>query len=44
MNEEEIEETAKSKVVLVDHYIDGLRVDSVLSDGYDGVFYITQKF
>ena len=45
MNEEEIEEiAAKSKVVLVDHYIDGLRVDSVLSDGYDGVFYITQKF
>ncbi len=45
MNEEEIEEiSVRSKVVLVDHYIDGLRVDSVLSDGYDGVFYITQKF
>ena len=45
MGEEKIEEIAvKSKVVLVDHYIDGLRVDSVLSDGYDGVFYITQKF
>jgi len=34
MNEEEIEEiSVRSKVVLVDHYIDGLRVDSVLSDG-----------
>ncbi|HOQ39327.1 MAG TPA: LacI family DNA-binding transcriptional regulator [Fervidobacterium sp.] len=45
MDEETIEEiSSRSRVVLVDHYIDGLRVNSILSDGYDGVFYVTQKF
>ncbi|MGC9772412.1 transcriptional regulator, LacI family [Fervidobacterium changbaicum] len=44
-SEEEIEKLSRSsKVVLVDHYIDGLRVDSIVSDGYDGIFYITKKF
>jgi LacI family transcriptional regulator len=44
-SEEEIEKISKNgKVVLVDHYIDGLRIDSIVSDGYDGIFYITKKF
>jgi len=44
-SEEEIQHlSSKSKLILVDHYIDGLRVDSIVSDGYDGIFYITKKF
>ncbi|MEN3043004.1 MAG: LacI family DNA-binding transcriptional regulator [Fervidobacterium sp.] len=35
--------SSKAKVVLVDHYIDGLRVNSIVSDGYDGVFFITKE-
>ncbi len=30
------------KVVLVDHYIDGLGIDCVVSDGYDGVYRVVQ--
>jgi len=30
--------------VLVDHYVDGLRVNSVVSDGYGGMFYVTERF
>jgi len=33
-----------AKVVLVDHYVDGLRVNSVVSDGYGGMFYVTERF
>ncbi|MGQ9856793.1 MAG: LacI family DNA-binding transcriptional regulator [Fervidobacterium sp.] len=44
-SEEEIDFlSSKAKVVLVDHYIDGLRIDSIVSDGYDGVFYVTRNF
>jgi len=32
------------KVVLVDHYIDGLGIDCVVSDGYDGVYKVVQDF
>jgi len=35
--------SSKAKVVLVDHYIDGLRVNSIVSDGYDGVFFVTKE-
>lgn len=34
---------AESRVVLLDHYIEGLRVDSIVSDGFDGVFSITER-
>lgn len=43
MEKEQIESLAKSsKVVLLDHYIEGLRVDSIVSDGYDGVYFVTE--
>lgn len=43
-SEEEILKIAsKAKIVLVDHHIDGLRVNSIVSDGYDGVFSVTKE-
>ncbi|MFN4223186.1 MAG: LacI family DNA-binding transcriptional regulator [Fervidobacterium nodosum] len=43
-NEDQIANfSSKAKVVLVDHYIDGLRVNSIVSDGYDGVYFVTRE-
>ncbi len=43
--EEELQKIKKHcKVVLLDHYIDGAGIDSILSDGYDGFFQVVQRF
>ncbi|MDI3495503.1 MAG: LacI family transcriptional regulator [Pseudothermotoga sp.] len=44
-SEEQIKPLEKmGKIVLVDHYIDGLGIDCILSDGYDGIFRVTERF